>query len=326
MVVPRVFLTALLVAACAAAVLAPSAVTKKPPTTTPTGTFYVEPMSSISVTGMTLKSEDQVAVFALVGDLVSPLGQFNLGSNSGVDPGVEVALADWSYANTDSLYAVPVRLVLADLSAVVDPVTNQLGGFYLSDGTFKTLEGGSPLLPVSHVTVGAGDKGEILLSMNDGSQNPTTKWEPDLGAGNFNASVRLTAPKAPAATITSITAHSDGPVDVAGVTKCGYHVTFEYTVNKAKPLVGALAVTVFSYGDGIGPGVQETLTASPFTGSAFHNAPNLPSGDYYFSAIIENAQLDTLAVRSAMVHFDSTKYDTFGCPDKGPLASTSLAG
>ena len=170
----------------------------------------------------------------------------------------------------------------------------------------------------------------MLVSINDGSENPTGESKPDLGAGNFNATVEVTSPPAWPVTITNITGYSDGPT-VEGITPmCGFHAVITYNTGKTAKKATLSAQTMLAaakelYGVGLGQ-AEADLTASPFNPGTFNVLPsNLTAGtDYQFIARIRDNQSNLLGVRfGAMFTLDPTTFEG-GCPLPGEIISTNF--
>lgn len=193
------------------------------------GRVHFSPGGSIAITNMTLVSDDGVAAALCMFLYEQPYDCQPLGDNAGATPTQVVSLPDFPYTNT-SPFTLTFRLALADTTADM---------MYVSDGTLRSLEGGSPTQPYSHATLGwTAEATRIIVSINDGSQYPTTDWQPTLGEGNFNATVLVTPPPPTGWTITKIEGYSDDAVPVDATTQtytCAFHAVITYTGDAKKP-------------------------------------------------------------------------------------------
>lgn len=318
------FLVVLSLAVVTAAVLAPSAMTKKQPPAAPSGVFIVQPFGAIALSGMTLTSTDQVVVAAC---WWTPNGQFVncaiLGDNSAAaTPGEQVVIPDQTiedFTGMGSSTTVPltVRLIL------LDETTETV---YTSDTSESSaaFPGGTMSVP-GHATLGWADA-QVLVSINDGSQNPTSESKPDLGAGNFNATVAVTAPEWPVS-ITNITGYSDGPfVDQNNNTWCLFHAVITYE-GKSRKKLNATAMSSFLQAYSANSAmswVQTTLGESPYDpGTLTLNPADLVArDDYQFGAQIQDSAYNTLGIQfTSLFTLDPTTF-VDGCPVPGQLVST----
>jgi hypothetical protein len=320
----RTFLTALLLAAVAAVVFAPSAMTKKAPPP-PSGTFIVDPYETFSLTGMALTSDREVAVGGCFWVLDRPeaLSCGLFGDNAG-QTGQTVVLSDMPAEGYPASVPITIRLILADVST---------GTIYTSDGMTLVTTPGTPLeddhpqvqAGPDHAALGWASDGAILLSMNGAGADPSADSIPALGEGNFNATVRITAPiwTAP---ITNITGYSDGPVvDAENNATCGFHAVITYTSKKVKKGTAWAETALIAGGIEQLGSTWAWLDKSPFDPGGFSVLPSELLGDtlYQFAARIEDDATGDLlgAGFSSMFTLDPTTF-VDGCPAPGQIVPT----
>lgn len=324
----RTFPAALLTAVCAAVVFVPSAMAKKvpPPPPAPTGTFTLSPGATISFANMTLDSGDTVSAGYCVSLFEDVMACEEFGNNNG---GTAVSLDDVSYTNT-SPFTLTVQLALIDGTA---------GWIYFADGMMQSVIGGSEPQPGNHARLGwSADATQVLVSINDGSQNTTTDWQPALGEGNFNAAVQVTPPAPTGWTITQIDGYSDDAVldETTETYSCSFHTVITYTSKGAKKTKklngeGAYVYLIKTNPLALGGMTNGALAASPFDTSSLGWLPNeeLIAGDYAFTVVITDSNENMLASQTTStfpLNDPATYTDNHGCPPTGLLVSTSFGG